>query len=194
MLRRALPVVIEEARACRVCADALPLGPRPVLRATTSARILLVGQAPGTRVHATGIDWNDASGARLRGWLGVDAGVFYGPLVAAVPMGFCYPGRGKSGDLPPRPECAPLWHPQILPLLTKVRLTLVIGAYAQARVLGPHAGPNVTETVRAWRQHLPLRFPLPHPSPRNTLWQKKNPWFGKQCIPALRRAVADALA
>lgn len=165
-----------------------------MLRAHKDARVLIIGQAPGTKVHASGVDWDDASGARLRDWLGVSAEVFYGTRIAVVPMGFCYPGRGASGDLPPRPECAPLWHPRLLPLLRQVRLTLLVGAYAQRAILGSLARLTLTETVRDYAAYLPDRFPLPHPSPRNGIWQRRNPWFDETCLPALRERVAAALA
>jgi uracil-DNA glycosylase len=164
-----------------------------VLRADTRARVLLIGQAPGRKVHASGVDWSDASGDRLRAWLGLDAETFYGPTVAVVPMGFCYPGKGASGDLPPRPECAPLWHHRVLPLLRNVKLTVLIGAYAQEHVLGEAAHPSLTQTVRDFARYLPRMLPLPHPSPRNGIWQRKNPWFDAEVIPALRRRVKAAL-
>jgi len=187
----ALPALLREIRACRLCAAQLPLGPRPVLRANASARLLVVGQAPGTRVHASGIPWDDASGQRLREWLGVDATTFYDETrVAIVPMGFCYPGKGASGDLPPRPECRRTWHPRLLPLLPRIAFTLLIGQYAQAHFLGARRKPSLTDTVRAWRDYLPELLPLPHPSPRNVGWFKANPWFAAQVLPALRARVA----
>jgi uracil-DNA glycosylase len=188
-----LNVLLREVRACTHCVDNLPLEPRPVVKASRNARILIIGQAPGLRVHETGIAWNDASGDRLRGWLGVDSTTFASDQFATVPMGFCYPGRGRSGDLPPRPECAPLWHPRILPLLVQVRLTLLVGAYAQARVLGDENRSTLTETVRSFRDYLPRYFPLPHPSPRNAIWQAKNKWFERDCVRALRVHVHKAL-
>jgi uracil-DNA glycosylase len=190
-----LETALAAARACTLCAAHLPLGPRPVLRAAATARLLIIGQAPGTKVHATGIPWNDASGDRLRQWLGLDRDTFYDEArVAIVPMGFCYPGRdAKGGDKPPRPECAPLWHPRLLPLLPDVALTLLIGRYAQARYLGARARPTVDETVRAWRTLAPAYLPLPHPSWRNTGWLKANPWFETELVPTLRRRVARAL-
>lgn len=192
MSKPSLKTVLTEARACTHCAEHLPHPPRPVLRLTARTRVLIIGQAPGTKVHASGVDWDDASGARLRDWLGVTSEVFYGPLIGVMPMGFCYPGRGKSGDLPPRPECAPLWHPRLLPCVNEVRVTLLVGAYAQRRVLGEGC-QNVTETVRGFRTCDARYFPLPHPSPRNLLWQRKNPWFDGECLPALRQRVAEAL-
>lgn len=190
-----LDPLLAEIRACRLCAATLPLGPRPVLRASAGARLLVAGQAPGTRVHASGIPWDDASGQRLRAWMGVDVDTFYdASRVAIVPMGFCYPGRGRGGDLPPRPECAATWHPRLLPLLTDVELVLAIGHYAQAHHLGPRRGRSLTDTVRAWREHAPRVIPLPHPSPRNTLWLRRNPWFEDEVLPMLRRCVAELLA
>jgi uracil-DNA glycosylase len=190
-----LKAVLAEARACRLCAD-LPLGPRPVVVAAPGARLLIVGQAPGTRVHETGVPWNDRSGDRLRDWLALDRDRFYDPsLVAIVPMGFCYPGvDANGGDRPPRPVCAPTWHPRILPLLPEVRLTLLVGSYAQARYLGPARRPTMTATVAAWREMPPGMAPLPHPSWRNTAWLKRNPWFAEELLPDLRARVAAALA
>lgn len=184
-------------RACTHCAPHLPLGPRPVLRASPTARLLVVGQAPGTKVHETGIPWNDRSGDRLRQWLGLDRDSFYDEArIAIVPTGLCYPGRDpKGGDLPPRPECAPLWHPVILPLLTEVRLTLLVGGYAQAALLGTRRHPTMTETVAAWRDTLADGIiPLPHPSWRTTAWQRKNPWFDAELLPELRARIGALLA
>ncbi len=179
-------------RACRVCAAQLPLGPRPVLRAGAGARLLIIGQAPGTRVHETGIPWNDRSGERLRDWLAVDRDTFYDQeRVAIVPMGFCYPGRDpRGGDKPPRPECAPLWHPPLTAALPAVELTLLVGLYAQTRYLGTRRRSTLTETVRAWHDYGPDSLPLPHPSWRNTAWLKKNPWFEAELLPELRARVA----
>jgi uracil-DNA glycosylase/uncharacterized protein YeaO (DUF488 family) len=205
---RSLPRLLTEIRACRVCADVLPLGPRPVVQASASARLLIVGQAPGAKVHASGIPWDDASGARLREWLGVDAETFYDvSRVALVPMGFCYPGRASTasaastgstkrsggGDNPPRPECAPLWHARLLALLPEVRLTLLVGQYAQRYFLGERRKTSLTETVQAWRDYAPGYLPLPHPSPRNQPWLKQHPWFARDVLPALRERVASAL-
>ena len=188
----ALPALLQEVRACTLCAPALPLGPRPVLRVEPGARLLIVGQAPGTKVHETGIPWNDASGDRLRDWLQVDRDTFYdASRIAIVPMGFCYPGRdARGGDLPPRPECAPTWHPRLAPHLADVRLTLLVGQYAQRHYLGRRAGTSLTETVRAWRAAGPACLPLPHPSWRTTGWQRKNPWFDAELLPGLRARVA----
>ncbi len=186
-----LEAVIAAARACRVCAAHLPLGPRPVLRAKASARLLIVGQAPGTRVHESGVPWNDASGDRLRDWLALDREAFYDEArIAIVPMGFCYPGRdARGGDNPPRPECAPLWHPPLTANLPNVRLTLLVGRYAQGHYLGARRRGNLTETVRAWADYAPRFVPLPHPSWRNTAWLRRNPWFEKDLLPALRARV-----
>ncbi|UXY16032.1 uracil-DNA glycosylase family protein [Chitiniphilus purpureus] len=183
-----LDALLTEIRACTVCAPHLPLGPRPVLRAAASARLLIVGQAPGTRVHATGIPWNDASGDRLRQWLALDRGTFYDERrIAIIPMGFCYPGKGRAGDLPPRPECAPLWRERLHAQLPAIGLTLLIGQYAQAWYLGARRAASLTETVRRWQDHLPHFFPLPHPSPRNQLWLRRNPWFEAEVLPQLRQ-------
>ncbi len=192
---RELDRVLRDARACRVCAADLPLGPRPVVRARAAARLLIVGQAPGTRVHETGIPWNDPSGERLRAWLAVDRETFFDQdRIAIMPMGFCYPGRDpRGGDNPPRPECAPLWHPPLLAALPAVELTLLVGLYAQRRYLGAKGGANrrgnLTETVRAWADYGPATLPLPHPSWRNTGWLKRNPWFEAELLPELRARV-----
>ena len=182
-------------RACTLCAAHLPLGPHPVLRASPSARLLIVGQAPGTKVHETGIPWNDRSGERLREWLQLDRSTFYDETrIAIVPTGLCYPGRDpKGGDLPPRPECAPLWHPVILPLLTEVRLTLAVGIHAQAALLKQRRRASMTETVAAWRDYAPALIPLPHPSWRTTAWQRKNPWFDAELLPEVRARVRQIL-
>lgn len=187
--------VVKQARACRLCAEHLPLGPRPVLRARSSARILIVGQAPGTKVHETGIPWNDASGDRLRDWLALDRDTFYDQArIAIVPMGFCYPGRdARGGDRPPRPECAPTWHPPILAHLPRVALTLLVGSYAQRYYLRERRAASLTETVRDWRAYAPAMIPLPHPSWRNTAWLRRNPWFDAELVPALRERVAALL-
>ncbi len=191
-----LPELLAEVRACRACAAHLPLGPRPVLRAAASARLLIVGQAPGTRVHATGVPWNDPSGDRLRDWLDIGRDAFYDAArIAIVPMGFCYPGRdGNGGDLPPRPECAPLWHARLRALLPRVELTLLVGRYAQAYYLGARAGKRMAETVRAWRGFLPDFMPLPHPSWRARGWVARNPWFEAEVVPGLRAEKRRALS
>ena len=189
----ALAQTLTEARNCRVCAAHLPLGPRPVMRASVTARLLIVGQAPGTRVHKTGVPWNDPSGDRLRLWLGLDRHIFYDERrIAIVPMGFCYPGVDRSGgDAPPRPECAPLWHDRLRRHMPRIALTLLVGRYAQQHYLGPRGKRSVTATVHAWREFLPEFLPLPHPSWRNTGWLKHNPWFEAEVLPALRRSVED---
>jgi uracil-DNA glycosylase len=182
-----------EVRACTLCAEYLPLGPRPVVQVDSLARILIAGQAPGRKVHETGVPFNDASGDRLRSWLGISREVFYNAKqVAILPMGFCYPGTGKSGDFPPRPECAPAWRTVLLSHLKDVQLTLVIGQYAQAYHL-PSNGRSLTEMVRAWREHWPHMIPLPHPSPRNNLWLKRNPWFEEELIPVLQARVSELI-
>ena len=184
-----------EIRACGLCAEHLPFGPRPVFQISRTARILIAGQAPGSKVHASGVPFDDASGDRLREWLGMDRETFYdAKRVAILPMGFCYPGTGKSGDLPPRPECAVAWREKILRELTAVKITLVIGQYAMAWHLGPRAKATLAETVQAWREFSPELFPLPHPSPRNNIWLKKNPWFTRDVLPELRKQVKAALA
>ncbi len=190
-----LDALLAEVRACRVCEAHLPLGPRPVLRAGADARLLIVGQAPGTRVHATGVPFDDASGDRLRDWLGLERHTFYDPdRVAILPMGFCYPGRDRNGgDLPPRPECAPLWHARLTALLERVELTLLVGRYAQTYYLGRRARPTVGETVRAWRAYTPAYLPLPHPSWRTRGWVQRNPWFETEVIPTLRTEVRRVL-
>jgi uracil-DNA glycosylase len=186
--------LLAEVRGCTHCAKHLPLGPRPVLQLHPAARILLASQAPGRKVHETGLPFNDPSGDRLRTWLGVTRGMFYDArYFAIVPMGLCFPGTGKAGDLPPRPECAPLWRESLLARLRHLELTLVIGQYAQAYHL-PEEKISVTETVRNWRRSWPKVVPLPHPSPRNMLWFKRNPWFERELIPVMRKRVAKILA
>ena len=186
--------LLREVRRCTLCAEHLPLGPRPVLQFHQDARILLAGQAPGRKVHESGVPFADPSGDRLRAWLGVTPEVFYDPRrVAILPMGFCFPGTGKAGDLPPRPECAPAWRETLMRHLTDLKLTLVIGQYAQAYHL-PESQASVTETVQAWRTYWPRVVPLPHPSPRNNIWLRRNPWFEKELLPRLRRRVAEVLS
>lgn len=185
--------LIESVRRCRLCEALLPLGPRPVLQINPRARILIAGQAPGRRVHETGVPFDDPSGGRLRDWMGISREVFYDATqIAILPMGFCYPGTGKSGDLPPRPECASAWREQMMHRLEDVRLTLVIGQYAQKWHL-PSLQRNLTETVRAWQDCGRGVIPLPHPSPRNNIWIKKNPWFVESLLPVLRQSVRDAI-
>src|SRR5271156_429744 len=183
--------LLGEVRACRACAAALPLGPRPIVQAGAGARLLICGQAPGSKAHLSGRPFSDSSGVRLRSWLDLEPGGFYDDSrVALAPMGFCYPGRDHMGaDLPPRPECAALWHRQLLPLLPAVELTLLVGQYAIAWHLGRRRKAGMTETVRAWREYLPAYLPLPHPSWRNTGWLKRNPWFAAECLPVLRAEV-----
>lgn len=190
-----LDALLRQIRACRVCEAHLPLGPRPVVAAHADARILVVGQAPGLRVHQTGIPWDDLSGERLRDWMGVDHSTFYDERrIAIAPIGFCYPGRKGGGDAPPRPECAPLWHPPLLQLLPNIELTILIGQYALARYLGKRRKRNLTETVRVCRDYLPDYLPLVHPSPRNQPWLQRHPWFVEDVLPLLKQRVQHALA
>jgi len=190
-----LEELLARVRACRACADELPLGPRPVLRAKESARLLIVGQAPGIKVHETGIPWNDPSGDRLRAWMNVDRETFYDESrIAIIPAGLCSPGRSaRGGDLPPRKECAELWLEPLLAHLPNVSFTVLCGQYAHKLYLGQRIKPSLTETVRAWREYFPEYLPLPHPSFRNLLWMKKNPWFESQVVPALRKRVHELL-
>jgi uracil-DNA glycosylase len=179
-------------RQCTLCSKNIP-APRPIVQASASASILIIGQAPGAKAHASGKPFDDASGARLRQWMGIDTADFYDEaLVSIIPMGFCYPGKGKSGDLPPRAECAPTWHTQLLPLLVSAKCTLLVGAYAQNRY-GDSAHSTLTARVKDWRRCGPKTFMLPHPSPRNVAWFKRNPWFDHEVVPALRHQVAKAL-
>ena len=199
MIRAAAPESLDDllraVRACRVCAAHLPLGPRPVLQAGATARILIVGQAPGAKVHASGVPWDDKSGERLRDWMGIDAATFYDAAqIAIVPMGLCYPGRAASGDRPPRRECAPLWHARLLAQMPHIELTLLVGAYAQAHFLRDVGHSSVTATTREWRTHLPHVIPLPHPSPRNVAWFLRNAWFDGDLRPVLRRSVHRLVA
>jgi uracil-DNA glycosylase len=192
---RTLPTLLKAVRDCRVCEEHLPLGARPVQQVGTDARILIVGQAPGARVHASGVPWDDASGERLRTWMGVDAATFYDDSqIAIIPMGYCYPGRGGGGDLPPRRECAELWLDQLLGKLPRVELTLLIGLHAQRHFLGSRRQSTLTETVRRWQDHAPDYIPLPHASPRNTPWFQAHPWFDQQLVPVLRGWVRRLLA
>ncbi|MBB5503303.1 uracil-DNA glycosylase [Paraburkholderia sp. MM5384-R2] len=185
-----LAALLADVRACRVCAQHLPLGPRPVLRAADGARILIVGQAPGARVHASGIPWDDASGERLRTWLGVDLNTFHDESqFAIVPMGFCYPGRGNGGDRPPRRECAQLWLDSLLGKLDRIEVTLLIGQYAQRHFLGSRRKTTLTDTVRAWAEYSPTCIPLSHPSPRNQAWFQRHAWFESEVLPMLRERV-----
>jgi uracil-DNA glycosylase len=186
--------LVQEVRQCRLCEAHLPLGPNPVFQIHQDARVLIAGQAPGVKVHESGIAFNDASGERLRSWMGLDNATFYDAnQIAILPMAFCYPGRGKSGDLPPRPECAPAWREQLLEALPNLKLTLVIGKYAQAWHLPDAKYSTLTSLVQNWRLCSPNIIPLPHPSPRNNIWLKKNPWFEEKLVPQLAKRVQSAL-
>ena len=186
--------LLADIRACQACAAFLPHGPRPIVQAAPASRILIIGQAPGSKVHASGVPWDDDSGDRLREWTGLTREAFYDPAqVALMPMGFCYPGKGEGGDLPPRPECAPLWHGPLLAALPQVRLTLLVGQYAQGAYLPKHLRPSMTEAVRRQSQAPTGQFPLPHPAWRSRLWMGKNAWFEAEVLPLLRSQVAAAL-
>jgi len=191
---RSLNRLLAEVRACRACEAHLPLGPRPVIQAGGTARILIVGQAPSARVHVSGVPWDDRSGERLRDWMDIDAGTFYDKSrIAILPMGYCYPGRAASGDRPPRRECAPLWLDRLLKHMPSIELTLLVGRYAQAHFLGSAGNTSLTATMKAWRAHAPRIIPLPHPSPRNIAWFIANPWFEGELLPVLRRSVRELL-
>ncbi len=182
--------LLQDIKACTICEKDLPLGARPVVVAHPDAKVIIVGQAPGTKVHASGIPWDDASGRQLRKWLNVDVETFYNnSKFAIIPMGFCYPGKGKTGDLPPRPECAPQWHKLLLEQLPNVELVLLIGMYAQKHYLGKQAKATLTETVKNYNHYLPKYLPLPHPSPRNRFWLTKNPWFEVEVLPELKERI-----
>lgn len=184
--------LLSDIQNCTTCKQYLEHGIRPVLQADTNARIVIIGQAPGSKVHQTGIPWDDASGKQLRKWLNVDTETFYNPnKIALIPMGFCYPGKGKTGDLPPRKECAPQWHNLLLSSMKQVKLILLIGQYAQNYYLGERMKTNLTETVSAFEEYLPKYLPLPHPSPRNRFWLKKNPWFEEHIIPYIQKVVFE---
>ena len=187
--------LVRDIRLCQVCENDLKLGPRPILRVSKAARLLIISQAPGIKVHQTGIPWNDASGDRLRHWMQLDESDFYDKTkVAFVPIGFCYPGAAKNGgDLPPRPECAPLWHERVLAQLPNVRLTVLVGQHSQIHYLGSRRKKSMTETVRAFAEYCPNVFPLPHPSWRSTIWMRKHPWFESAVLPELQRAVQNAV-
>jgi len=193
MSSETLEKLLRQVRACTLCAAELPLGPRPVLQLGTGARILVVGQAPGTKVHATGIPFNDPSGERLRAWMGIDRETFYDPgRIALLPMAFCYPGRGRGGDLPPPPRCAQTWRAELLSHLGPVELTLVLGQHARAWHL-PEARGTLTDIVADWRRHAPAVIPMPHPSPRNRRWLKTNPWFEAEVVPWVQARVSMLL-
>jgi uracil-DNA glycosylase len=190
-----LPRLLREISACRICEAELPQGPRPILRASRSARLLIISQAPGSKVHQTGVPWNDASGDRLRDWMNLNRSMFYDRAkIAIVPIGFCYPGAAASGgDKPPRPECAPLWHERVLDHLPNLQLTLLVGQYSQKRYLASGRKSSMTETVKAFAEYGPKFFPLPHPSWRSGIWMKRQPWFEQEILPRLRRAVQRAI-
>jgi len=193
-MSQTLSTLVKEIRSCTLCADHLPLGPRPIIQVSSSAKVLIVGQAPGSRVHETGIPFNDPSGDRLREWMDIDKEILYDDKkIALVPMGFCFPGTGKSGDLPPRPECADTWRVKLLDQLSNIKLTVIVGQYAQAWHLDQGNKENLTETVMAWKDYWPKAVPLPHPSPRNNIWIKKNPWFEEEVLPSLKRKVKAVL-
>jgi len=186
--------LLTQIRNCRECEKHLALGANPIIAASVKSKIIIIGQAPGKIVHNTNIPWNDKSGDNLRNWLNIDKTTFYNPeIIALMPMGFCYPGTGKNGDLPPRKECAPLWHSQLLALMPNSKLILLIGQYAQDYYLKDRAKDTLTETVYNFKEYLPDYFPLPHPSPRNNIWQAKNTWFASDVLLALRKNLADAL-
>lgn len=186
--------LLREISNCKECAPHLKDGVNPVVAASSKSKLIIIGQAPGRVVHHTGIPWNDKSGDNLRNWLGVDKPTFYNAdIIALMPMGFCYPGTGKTGDLPPRPECAPLWHHKLLALMSEAKLVLLVGQYAQNYYLGKQAKSSLTETVHHFKTYLPKYFPLPHPSPRNNIWQAKNDWFGREVLPELKRHVGQII-
>ena len=185
-----MDVLLNDIAQCKICKKHLPLGPRPIVTAQIDSKIVIIGQAPGTKVHASGIPWDDASGKQLRKWLNVTNEIFYDEAIFAImPMGFCYPGKGKSGDLPPRPECAPQWHQVLLKKMPNVELIILIGMYAQKYYLKDQAKKTLTQTVEHFKDFLPNYFVLPHPSPRNRFWLTKNPWFEKDVIPELQKQV-----
>ncbi len=187
--------LIEDIRACTICALHLDAGPRPIVQFSQTSRIIIIGQAPGARVHQSGIPWDDASGERLREWTGLTPDIFYNPArIALVPMGFCYPGTGTSGDLPPRPECAPLWHDRVMAVLPPDRLTLLVGSYAQGRYLTSARKQSTADNVRGYAAFGPSLFPLPHPSWRSTAWMRKNPWFEAEVLPVLRQQIVRSLS
>lgn len=189
-----LEALLSKIRLCNICGDKLPLGPKPIVQLNANAKILIASQAPGSVAHALGIAFMDKSGERLRDWMGLTEEEFFDPEnVAILPMGFCYPGRGKSGDLPPTPECAKLWRQKLLPLLPNIRITLLIGAYSQKWHLAGMKKPTLTATVQHWQDYWPDQFPMPHPSPRNNIWLKKNSWFESDVIPILKHQIMTVL-
>ncbi len=184
-----------EIKNCKICEKILPLGPRPIVAAHSKSKIIIIGQAPGSIVHKTGIPWDDKSGENLRRWMGIDTTIFYDPKkIALIPMGFCYPGRGKSGDNPPTKECAPKWHDELIKKIEKPELILLIGKYAQDHYLLETSKKTLTETVKYYKEYLPKYFVLPHPSPRNNIWQAKNEWFKAEVLPALKSRVEQILS
>lgn len=186
--------LLHKIKGCEVCREHLPLGPRPVIQLNEFSKIVIISQAPSRRVHETGVPWNDASGKKLRSWMNVSDEIFYNPTyISILPMGFCYPGKAISGDLPPRPECAPLWHPQVLKKIKSEMFILLVGQYAQRYYLKQSFKGSLTETVRNYKEYLPTYFPLPHPSPRNQNWVKINPWFMEEAVPELQKRIREHL-
>jgi uracil-DNA glycosylase len=186
--------ILQQIKNCKACEKYLALGVNPVISASSKSKIVIIGQAPGRIVHNTSIPWNDKSGDNLGNWLGIDEPTFYdADIIALMPMGFCFPGAGKSGDLPPRPECAPLWHDKLLAKMPDIKLVLLIGQYAQHYYLGNRAKTTLTESVRHFKTYLPQYFLLPHPSPRNNIWQAKNEWFGLEVLPELKKQIRNIL-
>lgn len=186
--------LLQKIKKCKACEQHLEYGVNPIVAVSSKSKLIIIGQAPGRMVHNTGIPWNDKSGDNLRTWLSLDKSTFYDVnKIALMPMGFCYPGTGKTGDLPPRPECAPLWHDKLLACMSHAKLILLIGQYAQSYYLGNKAKNTLTKTVYHFRNYLPKYFPLPHPSPRNNIWQAKNEWFGQKVLPELKIQVQNAL-
>ncbi len=184
--------VLNQVRNCIICKSHLSHSPNPILAAGRKSKIVIIGQAPGSKVHQSGIAWNDQSGKLLREWMGIESDIFYNPdKVALIPMGFCYPGKGKSGDLPPRSECAPEWHAKLLNKMSDVKIIILIGQYSQKYYLQEKAKKNLTETVRNFEKYLPNYFPLPHPSPRNRFWLKKNPWFHSILLPRFKKLISE---
>ncbi len=193
-MKHRLPLLLKEIKSCTICQPFLEHGVNPVVTAAAESQIIIIGQAPGTKVHASGVPWADASGKRLRAWMGLEEDVFYDTKkIAVIPMGFCYPGKGKSGDLPPRKECAPQWHSPLMELLPQVKMILLVGSYAQKYYLGKLMKKNLTETVGAFEEYLPKYFPIVHPSPLNARWLKRNPWFEDQVVPQLQKEVQNIL-